>query len=250
MRKNAKYILVSLMSFCFAVNVNAAECSYEKQVELNNIASTVKATYEETEIDTGETESYVDEDGIIDESKQIPIKEKGFNVKVLNLTENTYIKVNNETTGVSKEYYYSDSDNGTVTIGTYKADKVYSYSIVVRAIDNECSGIELRTINFVTPMYNPYSKYSFCKEYPNFEYCQEYTTDSSFDLNDFIAKSNAYRNSNKKDDQKNETKKTQNKFLDFIKKNKKLLIVIGSIILIAGVTTIVIIIIRKRSRLI
>lgn len=249
MRKNAKYLLLTLLTFCFAVKVDAAECSYEKQVELNNLAATVKATYEEVEIDTGETESYVDEEGIIDTDKQIPVKKKGFNVKLLNLNENLYVQVKNEITKTSKDYYYKDSDNGTITIATYPADKIYTYSIVVRGYSDGCSGVELRTINFITPMYNPYSEYSFCNQYPNFEYCQEYTTDSSFNLEDFISKSAAYSQTHKEENKK-EIKKEENKFLDFFKENKKILIIIGSIILIAGVTTIVIIIIKKRSRLI
>lgn len=249
MRKNAKYILVSLLSFCFAVNVNAAECSYEKQVELNNIASTVKATYEETEIETGETYSYVDDDGIIHTDKQLAIKEKGFDVKLLNLTSDISVTVTSDDGRINKTYFYSDSNNGTVDLGKVLADKVITYTIKVYSNVDGCN-LDLRTINLVTPMYNSYSEMGFCTDYPNFEYCQEYTTDTTYNLDDFMKKSEEYRKTNKKEEQKNETKKTQNKFLDFIKKNKKLLIVIGAIILIAGVTTIVIIIIRKRSRLI
>lgn len=250
MRKNAKYILVSLLSFCFAVNVNAAECSYEKQVELNNIASTVKATYEETEIETGETYSYVDDDGIIHTDKQLAIKEKGFDVKLLNLTNDISVTVTSDDGRINKTYFYSDSNNGTVDLGKVLADKVITYTIKVYSNVDGCN-LDLRTINLVTPMYNSYSEMGFCTDYPNFEYCQEYTTDATLNLNDFREKAENYKSSHKKENnQKEATKKNQNKFLDFIKKNKKLLIVIGSIILIAGVTTIVIIIIRKRSRLI
>ena len=249
MRKNAKYILVSLMSFCFAVNVNAAECSYEKQVELNNIASTVKATYEETEIDTGETMNYVDEDGDIHPDQKVPIMEKGFNIKILNITNDISVNVSSDDQRINRTYFYSDSNNGVIDLGNVIADKVITYTIKVYSNVDGCV-LDLRTFIMVTPMYNSYSEFEFCSQYPNFEYCQEYTTDTTYNLDDFMKKSEEYRKTNKKEEQKNETKKTQNKFLDYIKKNKKLLIVIGSIILIAGVTTIVIIIIRKRSRLI
>lgn len=250
MRKNAKYILVSLLSFCFAVNVNAAECSYEKQVELNNIASTVKATYEAVDIDTGKTVSYVDEYGIIDTDRQVPVKEKGFNVKILNLTENLSIKVTNETEGTTNYYYYSDSDNGTITLSSKVADRIYTYTITVYGTKDSCEGIELRSLNLITPKYNTYSDYSFCKEYPNFDYCQEYVVDDSFNLEDFINKSAAYKETQDSKNSKDNQKDKNNNKSNFFKENKKLLIVCGSIILIVGVTTTVIIIIRKRSRLI
>lgn len=249
MRKNAKCVLVTLLSFCFVVNVNAAECSYEKQVELNNIASTVKATYEEVQIDTGETESYVDDEGIIDESNQVPILKKGFNVKILNLTEKLYVVVKNDHDRSEKTYYYKDTNNGTIDLGNKEADEIYTYTITIRGMEEDCSGYELRTITVVTPVYNPYSEYNFCKDYPDFEYCQEYITDASFSLEDFLAKSAEY-SEKKQNVLTEEEQKEDNKILNFIKENKKILTIIGIIILIAGVTTIVIIIIKRRSRLI
>lgn len=248
MRKRAKYMLATLLMFCFTVNVKAAECSYEKQVELNNIASTVKATYEEVEIDTGETKSYVDEEGIIYPDKRVPVKEKGFNVKILNITKDISVSVTSDDGAVDKTLFYSDSNNGTIDLTTTIADKVITYTIKVYSNIEDCD-LELRTIIFITPMYNPYSKYSFCEQYPNFSYCQEYTTDTSLNLEDFINKMAIYKEEQDVNEEKNSDDKKKN-FLDFIKENKKLLIAISSIILIVGGTTTVIIIIRKRSRLI
>lgn len=249
MRKNAKYLLLTLLIFCFAVKVDAAECSYEKQVELNNLAATVKATYEEVEIDTGETYSYVDDDGIIYPDNQIPVKGKGFNVKLLNLTNDMSATITSDDGRINKTYFYSNSKDGTVDLGNVLANKVVTYTIKIYSNVEGCN-LDLRTIMLVTPMYNSYSEMGFCSDYPNFEYCQEYTTDTTYNLKDFREKAEEYRKTNKKEENKEKTNKTENKFLNFIKNNKKLLIVIGSIILIAGVTTIVIIIIKKRSRLI
>ena len=126
---------------------------------------------------------------------------------------------------------------------------INAYTITVYGTKDSCEGIELRSLNLITPKYNTYSDYSFCKEYPNFDYCKEYVVDDSFNLEDFINKSAAYKEAqdskNSKDNQKDKNNKS-----NFFKENKKLLIICGSIILIVGVTTTVIIIIRKRSRLI
>ena len=133
MRKNAKYVLAALLMFCFAGNVNAAECSYKRQVELNDIAATIKAVYEEVEIDTGESTYYVDpETGAVDTSKIISVKNAGFNLKLLNMSENTYVVVNDVTTGNSKTYYYSDSNNGTLELGRKTADQIYTYKFLMK----------------------------------------------------------------------------------------------------------------------
>lgn len=245
MRKNAKYLLLTLLIFCFAVKVDAAECSYEKQVELNNLAATVKATYEEVEIDTGEKISYVDDNGNIYPDKKVPLIEKGFNVKILNITNDISVNISSDDGRINKTYFYSDSKNGTIDLGNIIADKVVTYTIKIYSNVEECN-LDLRTFILLTPMYNSYSEFEFCSHYPDFEYCQEYTTDITYNLDDFMKKSEEYRKAKTKEEEnKEEIKKSENKFLAFIKNNKNLLILISSIILIAGVTTIVIIIIKK-----
>jgi hypothetical protein len=252
MRKNAKFLLVSLLLLCFAVNVNAAECSYEKQVELNDIASTVKATYEEIEIDTGETESYVDEEtGLIDPDQQVPVYEKGFTVKVLNLTEDIYIEVSDDTNGLNKIFKYSDSDNGVITLGNFKADGVITYTITVRAFGGDCAGTSLRVITLVTPKYNSFSELSYCDDNPNFEYCQEYITGEDITYEEFINKSESYvEKETETNEQKEENKTITSKLKDFYKNNKKVIFIACGVIVIVGVATTAIIVIRRRSRLI
>lgn len=249
MQKSTKCVLAALLMFCFIRNVNATECSYEKQVELNNQASTVKATYEEVEIDTGQTYSYVDENDIIHEDKQIPLKAKGFNVKILNITNDISVNVTSDDNKINKNYFYSDSNNGVIDLTTTLSDKVIAYTIKIYSNVEGCN-LELRTITLITPMYNTYSELGFCAQYPDFEYCQEYTTDSNFNLNDFKEKSEVYKKTVKSVENDKKTKKNENKLKEFLKDNRTLLIIIGSIILIVGGSTTVIIVIRKRSRLI
>ncbi len=248
MRKNAKYILVSLLSFCFAVNVNAAECSYEKQVELNNIASTVKATYEAVDIDSGE--KYYDE--TFDENGNPNMKEyyvKGFKVKLLNITNELSAEVTNSL-GQSRTISYSDTDNGTIDLWTNKAENLITYSIKIRAADGDCAGIELRTIEILIPRYNYYSETSFCQNNPEFEYCQEFTTSSSdIDSIKFDEMSKKYTEEKNKDNKKEKIQK--NSFLNKIKiffKEKG--VIIFSIIGIMGLIVVILLIIRKRRRLI
>lgn len=248
MRKNTKYILVSLLSFCFVVNVNAAECSYEKQVELNNIASTVKATYEAVDIDSGE--KYYD--GTFDENGNPNMTEyyvKGFKVKLLNLTNDLIAEVTNSL-GQTRTITYADTNNGSVDLWTNSAENLITYTINIRATDGECGGTDLRTIDLLIPRYNYYSETSFCQNNPEFEYCQEFTTASSdIDLIKFDEMSKKYTEEKNKDNKQEKSQK--NSFLNKIKiffKEKGVLVF--SIIGIVGVIIVVLLVIRKRRRLI
>ncbi len=253
MRKNAKYILVSLLSFCFAVNVNAAECSYEKQVELNNLAATVKATYEAVDIDSGYTVYDVNpETGEVDPTKEVPFYQKGFKVKVLNLTDELSITINNDTTGESKTYFYSDTENGTITLDAKVADQTYSYTMSIHASSGCEYESDLRSLNLITPMYNDFYGMGYCKENPDFEYCQEYIgSPLGISLNEFYEAADKY--DAKKDQTKKETKENKSfisKIKEFFESNKKLVIIVVSIVIILGVATTAIIIVKRRSRMV
>ena len=241
MRKKAKYILASLLMFCVATSVNAEECSYDKQVELNNLAAQVKAVYEESEIDSGATyipEEEGDPDG--------PIMLHAFKTKILNVSKDIVVRVEDES-GDTKVYGYSDSDNGTIVLDEKIADTVYNYTITVVGAKEDCDGQELRTISLVVPRYNDYSEYAVCKEYPEFEYCKKYTTDlENISMTEFVNKAESYKKSHKSETEKKQEKKNES----FIKKNKKTIIIIASVIAIVGVATAAILIIRRRSRLI
>ena len=261
MRKKAKYILASLLMFCFTTSVKAEECSYEKQVELNNIAATVKATYEETKIDTGLKTHPVDPaTGEIDPNKEEPYYEDGFKVKILNITENIYVRVadTSKTTSYYDEdgdliedeketyYYYEDTDKGTLTLDTISADTIHTYEIEIYDLAEDCSIGELRKITFRTPMYNSYSSLGACVENPEFEYCKKYISQPlNITLTDFMKRYDEYIEKNQK-----VTEEKENKLKDFYEKNKKVILITGSILIIVGVATTAIIVIRRRSRLI
>lgn len=246
MRKSAKCVLATLLIFCFTGNVNAAECSYEKQVELNNLAATVKATYEEVEIDTGET--YFDDMKFDENGENVVLKryEKGFNIKLLNLPDNLSVEASNDL-GFQKNISYLETNKGSIDIGTNKANQVINYTFKIKVATGACIGKELRVINLVVPMYNSYSETSYCQENPNFEYCNEYTTNAvQMDYIKFDEAVKKYE-SNKKEEEKKEEQTKIERILEIIKENK--------IIIISGISLIVIIVsgvivIKRRRRLI
>ena len=246
MRKKAKYILASLLMFCFTTSVNAEECSYEKQVELNNLAATVRATYEEVEIDSGE--SYIPED---ENDPDGAIMLHGFKVVIMNITKDLRVTVKDEYTGDSKEYMYSDTNNGVIELEQRVADDVYNYTIVVKGAVEECDNGDLRTINLIVPKYNNYSEYDVCKEYPEFEYCQKYITSlQDISMPEFIERADAYKKNHESETEKRKNNEKSNSIKEFFNKNKKTIIIIAGIIIVIGGATTAILIIRRRSRLI
>lgn len=250
MRKSAKCVLATLLMFCFAGNVKAAECSYDKQVELNNQAATVKATYEETEIDTGESTYYVDpETDAIDPNRMVTVKKRAFNIKILNLTKDIYVKVKNGDGSVNNTYYSENAINGVVNVNTVLADKVRTYEIVVYASGGGCSGKTLRTITLVIPKYNTYSELQICKDNSDFDYCQEYITTENVSTEEFQTGIKKFED-DRKVEEKKENKTFLEKLKDFYEDNKTVILVTGSGVIVLGVTTAAIIVVKRRSRLI
>ena len=246
MRKSAKCVLSALLMFCFIGNVKAAECDYQKQVELNDLASTVKVTYEEVEIDTGE--QYIDDMKFDENGNNIIItrKVKGFKVKLINLAENLSVEVSNDL-GLNKFISYEDTNKGMVELATDTADKIINYTINVSVETGVCAGQELRTINVLVPKYNLYSETSYCKENPGFEYCKEYTTDNNqMDYIQFDEAAKKYDLTKEKKEEKKEQTKLE-KVLEVLNENK--VIIISSVSIIVILTT-GIIVVKRRRRLI
>lgn len=251
MRKSAKCVLATLLMFCFAGNVKAAECSYDKQVELNNQAATVKAIYEEVDIDTGQTVYDVDPNtGEIDVTKEIPYIVSGFTLKILNITKDIYISV--EDNGNEKLYHYSDTDNGTLVLWTKEADSIYNYKIKVYGSSGDCNTGMLRSIDVKVPMYNWFSSLAICQSAPEFQYCQKYvTSELNITLDKFYSEINNYTSSKEQEKvEKKENKTFKQKIQEFYKENKKGIIIAISIVAVAGVATTAIIVVKRRSRLI
>ena len=267
MRKKAKYIVATLLMFCFAASVKAEQCSYEKQVELGEVASTVKVAYEMVDYDTGYTTYEIDEDGNIDPTKEIPLIEEGVRLKIMNITEDIYVRVvdlSEEETEMPDDfgneevsddalrnagyYYYGDSDNGTVYLNPVSTSYIHQYKLYVYPTDSDCGDKLLRIIDFNTPMYNNYSNIKACENIPEFEYCQKYvSTPIEVSLPEFLEECKKYEAKEKEEKEKNSKKTT---LKSFYKKNKKVILIAGGCILIAGVATAAIIVIRRRSRLI
>lgn len=250
MGKIKRILLLLVVAVFFGINpVNAAsKCDYNEQVELNNAAANIKATYEEAK-------GKVDPSLIIgaaggnDEAIYYYLK-----VQIYNLTEDVYLRITNDVNNEVKYLHYKDSQSGVIEFDWKDLDKVVNFTITVYSSTNtNCPNEEYRKINLTLPRYNKYSDRVNCINNESFYLCQKYITSTEeIDEATFDEKLTAFINKTTEEENiRNEANKTWNeKVSDFIKENKVTIIVISTIIVIGGVVTTVIVIKKRRSRLI
>ncbi len=253
MRKKLKYLLFAFLGLMLINNVNA-ECSYEEQVKLNDLASTVKATYEETEIDTGDSFVALEDAEGIKAGDVVKVLKPGFIVKIFNITDKIYINVKNSYNNESKDYYYNDTDNGSLTLNALPADEMITYTITIRSYTETCAGQELRVANLVTPYYNEYSQYTICETYPEYENCQKFLTgNTELTFDSFMNGAKSYsekHQENEKEEIKESKKNFFNNIKDYFKKHKKIIIIIISSIVVIGIAGIIMKLVNKKKRLV
>lgn len=224
-----------------------SSCSYNEQAELNDIVANVKANYEVVNIYNGK---FLDIDNQ-DENGNIPEVDsyiKGFDISILNLTEDIYVKISNDKNSESMTYYYKDTNNGMITFRTTEIEKLVNYTIEVYSNKYSCVGELYRSIPLSTPIYNPYSEMIACQDNPEFYYCQEFIPSENISLNEFAEKIQKYEQETKPEEKEvNEKENFFERIKRFYTYNKTLIYSIG-IVIVVGVATTVILVKKKRSR--
>lgn len=228
----------------------ASSCSYEEQAELNDIVANVKASYEVVDIYDGK--AYVvddpDENGVFPEVDHYV---KGFNINILNVTEDIYVKVTNNYNNEEKIFRYQDSNNGIVTFQTREVEHLVTYTIEVYANKYSCIGERFHVLYVSTPIYNSYSNTPNCENNKDFYYCQEFISSENISYGDFLTQIGEYEQKQAKQQEENKSNDNKNfleRIKEFYKNNKVIVYSIGVIIVVMGVTTTVILIKKKRSR--
>lgn len=245
-------VLVFLLPFSV---VKAATCDYSEQVELNNIAGTVKANYEIKDIVTdydGNPVSGIDPKDVTADSENLTVI-KAIYLNILNVTDDIYFRIKSDQ-DLDKTYYFNDLENGSLILNSGMLEKIINYQIIIYSNRANCSGTELRKIDIVTPKENPYSKMSMCQDLKSLDYCKEYITAPFYQSDSEIQ--NTIQNKFTEQKQKEQIKKDEEekkigfweKIKDFIVTNKIYFFLAIGIIAIIGVVAIVIVIKKRRSR--
>ena len=218
-------------------------CSYSEQAKFNDIASNVKATYDVVDIYLGKGID-VDEEG----APEVDINVKGLKVNILNVTEDIYINLINNSTKEEKKYTYSDTNNGLITFELRDVSSVVNYTIEIYAATSTCAGELIRKTEFLTPQYNEYSELDVCGEYPDFYYCQEFLLGDNISREAFMERIEEYKKNNEPKEQTKVDKNIWDSIKEFYQKHQMPINIIGSVIIIGGVIGVVILVKKRRSR--
>ncbi len=226
-----------------------SSCSYSEQAELNDIVANVKATYEVVEIYAGKL---VDIDGVTDsEDGLVDYYVKGFDISILNITDDIYVKVSNDLDNNVITYRYKDTENGSMKFRTEDVYNLKTYTIEVYSDKYSCAGELFRKFTLTTPIYNFFSEWPECNGVTDFYYCQEFLSSSNISINEFKDKIKEYKKNEETEIEKNHQDNNKNffeKLQAFYQDNKIIINSIIIIIIVAGVATTVILIKKKRSR--
>ncbi len=243
--KKSKLFLLAIVLLTPKLVFAESACNYEEQVEINNIVANVNATYEAVEIYNGKTFDIDNrnEDGSIPE---VDSYIKGFNINIMNITDDIYVVVSNNKNSDVKTFYYRDTNEGEATFQVKDALSLVTYTIEIHSNKYSCVGELFRKFTITTPIYNAYSESVACKDNSGFYYCQEYISSENISVNEFTKQVQEYQ-IKKQEEQEKENKKGFD-LKEFFKNNKFTIITISGIVVIAGVATTVILLKKKRSR--
>lgn len=241
MKKIRKFLLLILLSIIFMPKVWASTCSDSRIMELTSAATNVKVNYEEYKL---EDPNYVDEIFGDNNTGEYP----HFYVTIHNLTDDLNAVILREDTKKSIEVYSKDKDDdGVIYVDAGAATSVKNFKVTIRSNNSNCKNEVLRTAVVTIPMYNVFSEYDTCVDYPDFELCKKFVSSDYKDLSDrdFTTKLEKYK------EDKKEEEKRQNSFTYKVAQflnQYGIYIIIALIVMIAAV--IYYLIRRKKRRLV
>jgi len=207
-----KILFLIILMHCFIANASALSyggCDYSVISRLKSLVTNVNTTYD-----------YRNENGII-----------YFDLTITNITPEMYF-YNNYT---RKNYTYSDTNNGEITIyGLMNSGTLKFYSNV-----SECNGINLGTKYYKFPTYNQYHTSELCKDIQNYSLCQKWA-DVNYSRSEFQEKVEEYKKSKENIEEEIEVQYSKS-LLDIILEFyiNYYYIVLGLIILVCGTIIIV-----------
>lgn len=244
-------MLVIILSW---TSVSAASlCSNERKVELQKMASAVKLTYEEAQ-EEADPDSYISIDEAnpetIDEYEEILYNDY-FKIKILNLNENLYIKLENSLNDDVKYITYDDTIEGNYTLDWKNLNEVVTFTYTIYSSEKtECMNEKIKSGMLTLPKYNRNYTNTMCEEVPDYYLCQKYisvnVTEEQF--YDYIM---AYtKKESSSNDNADNNGNADFSIIEFLKENKKILIIGLTVLVVGGGIATVIVIKKRRSRVI
>ena len=107
-----------------------------------------------------------------------------FDITLTNIPNDVYFIDNSN----KQKYYYSDTNNGVITISNYASGKV-SYAFYSN--NNDCLNEKLMVKNVNLPYYNKLYNSEECMNIPDYSLCQKWIT-NNYNYYDYLDKINKY----------------------------------------------------------
>lgn len=217
----------------------SAKCTTEERAELNTMAASIKADYEEAQR-VRDKDEYSVPDAVLgtEEEETYVSYEDYFKININNVTDKVRVEVTNNYDSSRLAFNSKDATDGIVTFDWKNLDKVTTFTIKVYADgDRKCTSDTLRTLYLTTPRFNEYYDYDLCAGAKELDVCQKYVTFKNVDFYSFVDKVEKYLKENEKTSE------------EVIKNKKQRRIVIISVVLLVAVSGVVAtaIVMKKRS---
>ena len=230
-----------------SINLTNLACNNDVSQKIMNDANNVKVRYEENHNyyfgKTNELEEDLNGDGIIGE---IDSYGDALKVFITGVTENIYLKIENDVDYDEPTYKFEDTNNGSIIWDQTENTYVRTYDVKVYSNNPECGDILFREFKFVLPRLNMLSINHVCEDNRDLEVCKTFVFEDDqrkfFDLyKEQIGKRVDEENNQKQEEIKKENKNKE--ILELINKYK-IFIIIGGIIIVVGI---VVIIMKRRK---
>lgn len=259
MKKKILTLLFALMLFFNTKNVSA-DCNFEEQAKLNKEAANIKVSYAENKRSCNMQDNWCGLEEGEDMEGQTPDEEPGpvyeedeytdeveyFDISILNVTENLYVKVKNNVGFGPKQFNYSSAKDGVITFYWDNIMDVANFTFeVYSSSKTSCPNEKVRVLYLTTPRLNLFSNYEICDEYPEYEMCKKYiTTKTEVDHETFVTNIKKYsEKAENKDQQNGNGNKDEDKNIlkQFINDNKMVIFIGGAslvvVVLVVGFIT-------------
>ncbi len=244
-----KLFLLAIVFFIPNLVQAASSCTYEQQAELNDIVANVKANYVPKEILDGKALAIYEEPDENGNYPEVDHYVHGFEISILNITDEIYVRVTNNLDNETYTFYSKDTKDGIATFETKESSELVTYTIEVYSNKYACAGESFRKLTITTPIFNIYSAMDECIGYEDFYYCQQYLSSENVPAYDFVEQLEKYvEEQEKKQEEEKKNKSFLGKIKEFYNNNKLIINIVGGVIIISGVTTTAILVKKKRSR--
>ena len=172
MNKIIKYITITiLLTFIFIYNVQA-ECSYQERKDLLNAAKNVDVSFniESEEVDFKSINPNTDKEEIIKKTKYY------FNLNVVNLKSDTFIKLTNDYNSDEVIIKSEDLKDGIYTQRIDNISDIITYYYTFYSLNDNCYAEKITRKQVKKPKENPLYYYSICSDnlVKDSEYCQHF----------------------------------------------------------------------------